>query len=113
MSVRGFFLGDVGPERVVPSSGFTMTLTLAAAAAMAFLAVFVAAVAEGAGRMGDEWRDSVAGTATVRMAAATEDQANAVAQLLDETPGIEKARRISEGEQTALLTWAGTYCTSA
>lgn len=108
MSVRGFFLGDVGPERVVPASGFTMTLTLAAAAAMAFLAVFVAAVAGGAERMGEEWRDGLVGTATVRMASATDDQVNAVAQLLAETPGIESARRINEAEQTALLKpWLG------
>ena len=38
---------DPGIERIVPRAGFTMTLTLAAAAAMAFLAVFVAAVAGG------------------------------------------------------------------
>ena len=55
MNLREFILGDRGPERVVPSSGFTMSLTLAVAAAMAFLAVFVAALASGADRLADSW----------------------------------------------------------
>jgi cell division transport system permease protein len=108
MSVRGFLLGDVGPERVVPASGFTMTLTLAAAAAMAFLAVFVAAVAGGADRMGQTWRASLESTATVRVMSAEDEQVAAIAQLLAQTPGIESARQIDETEQVSLLEpWLG------
>ena len=111
MNWRAFIFGDRGPERVVPSSGFTMTLTLAAAAAMAFLAVFVAAVAIGADRLGDSWTEALSGTATVRLVAdpvAVGTQSEALAQILDETPGVAASRRIGEDEQTALLSpWLG------
>ncbi|MXQ09341.1 cell division protein FtsX [Alphaproteobacteria bacterium GH1-50] len=103
--------GDQSVERIVPRSGFTMTLTLAAAAAMAFLAVFVAAVAGGADRLADAWEDSLTGTATVRAPVALGDGdalAQALGQVLDQTPGIETRRRIGTDEQAALLSpWFG------
>ena len=111
MSWHSVFLGEQGPQRVVPSSGFTMSLTLFAAAAMAFLAVFVAAVAGGADRLGDSWTDTLSDTATVRLIGepdTVEDQAGALAQLLGETPGIASARRIDDAEQAGLLApWLG------
>ncbi len=112
MNLREFIFGDRGPERVVPSSGFTMSLTLAVAAAMAFLAVFVAALASGADRLADSWTSALSETATVRLIAdpdVVEEQAQAIAQVLDGTPGVIDARRIGDDEQAdLLLPWLGT-----
>ena len=103
--------GDRGPERVVPSQGSTMTLTLLAAAAMAFLAVFLGAVAGGADRLGNSWTATLTNTATVRLIVepdAAEAQAAAIAQILAETPGVATARRIEDDEQAGLLApWLG------
>ena len=111
MNWREMFLGDRGPESVVPSQGFTMTLTLFAAAAMAFLAVFVGAVAGGADRLGDSWTQTLTNTATVRLIAepdAADAQAETIAQILSETPGVATARRIADDEQAGLLApWLG------
>lgn len=111
MNLRELFLGDRGPERVVPSQGFTMTLTLVAAAAMAFLAVFVGAVASGADRLGESWTETLSNTATVRLIAepdTADAQAATIAQILSETPGVATSRRIAEDEQAGLLApWLG------
>ncbi len=107
----GFGLVDRTAERIVPPSGFTMTLTLFSAAAMAFLAVFVAGVSGGADRSAAKWAASLAGTATVLLppaGAETEVMVTAVQSVLDQTPGIDHARRLDTGEQAALLApWFG------
>ena len=95
----------------MPSSGFTMLLTLAAAAAMAFLAVFIAAVAGGADRLGDSWTETLVDTGTVRLITdpdGADEKAAIIAQILAATPGVETARRIDEDEQAGLLApWLG------
>ena len=107
----GFGLVDRGAERIVPPSGFTMTLTVFSAAAMAFLAVFVAGVSGGAERAAAAWTESLAGTATVHMPVTGEDAealVAAVQAVLDQTPGIESAAPLRAEEQAALLApWFG------
>ena len=107
----GFGLVDRGAERIVPPSGFTMTLTVFAAAAMAFLAVFVAGVSGGAERTATAWSESLAGTATVHLPVAGEDAealAAAAQGVLDQTPGIENSTRLTVEDQAALLSpWFG------
>ncbi len=104
--------GDVSADRVVPPSGFSATLTVVAAAAMAFLAVFVIALALTAGRQADSWDTALADTATVRISGTPETlaaQAEAVEIILGQTPGVAATRRISDAEQSALLApWLGT-----
>jgi cell division transport system ATP-binding protein len=56
-------------SRVVPGSGYTAALTWFTAAAMAFLAVFALALAVSAGRLADRWAQTLAQTATLRIAA--------------------------------------------
>lgn len=103
--------GDRSAERTVPPSGFTATLTVGAAAAMAFLAVFVLALASSAGRLATEWEAALAGTATVRITGAGDDidaQADLVEAILAQTPGVAATRRIPDEEQAALLApWFG------
>lgn len=103
--------GDSSAERVVPPSGFTALLTMVSAAAMAFLAVFVLALAQSAGRQADEWASALADTATVRISAPAglaEVQADAVETILSQTPGVGTTNRLSDDEQIALLTpWFG------
>ncbi len=103
--------GDVTADRVVPPTGFTAVLTLFAAAAMAFLAVFVIALALTAGRQAMHWDTALAGTATVRISSAQdtlEAQAQTVETILGQTPGIGSIRRITTDEQAELLApWLG------
>ena len=103
--------GDVTADRVVPPTGFTALLTLLASAAMAFLAVFVIAIALTAGRQADAWDRALTDTATVRISGASdmlEAQAEVVATILTQPPGIGATRRGSDAEQTALLApWFG------
>jgi len=104
--------GDASAESVVPRTGYTAMLTIACAAAMAFLAVFVLALALSAGRQAGDWEASLADTATVRISAPVEMaavQAETVETILSQTPGIGGTRRLSNDEQALLLQpWFGS-----
>lgn len=106
-----FVSGDKTANRVVPSLGFTATLTLISAAAMSFLAVFAIALALASGELATRWEAELQGTATVRIASPdnqTEQQSRAVLAALEQTPGIASARRMDDAEQQALLApWFG------
>ncbi len=103
--------GDTEADRVVPPTGFTVLLTLASSAAMAFLAVFVLALALSAGRQASAWEDALSDTATVRISAPADEleaQANAVETILAQTPGVGATHRLTADEQAQLLApWFG------
>jgi cell division transport system permease protein len=78
---------------------------------MAFLAVFALALAFSLDRLADRWEAELAGTATIRVSAPEGQIAAQVAatlRALEQTPGVEGARALSEEEQRALLApWFG------
>lgn len=102
---------DQALEQVVPSSGFTVWLTVTAGLAMSFLAVFALALSLATGRLADRWADSLASASTVRLLAPPgqeEAQLNRALEILRETPGIASARALSFDEDRALLApWFG------
>ncbi|MEX3017011.1 cell division protein FtsX [Gymnodinialimonas hymeniacidonis] len=103
--------GDRGADRVVPRSGQSARLTFATSAAMAFLAVFAMALAMASGRLADRWSDALAQSSTIRISAPPaemEAQTWAVLTVLEQTPGVESARALSDEDQQALLApWFG------
>lgn len=103
--------GGAGADRIVPPTGFTAWLTVFTSAIMAFLAVFSLALSISAGRLADRWEESLARTATVRLSAPEgqiETQIEATLRILEETPGIAEARRLSDEERRGLLApWFG------
>ena len=105
------FSGDAQADRVVPPTGFTARLTLFTAGAMAFLAVFALALSLASGRLASNWRDALAGSATLRISAPAEQmaaQTERALKILSETPGVAEARALSPEEQRALLEpWFG------
>lgn len=115
MSLRGTLLslvrGDDQADRVVPRSGQSARLTLATSAAMAFLAVFAMALSMASGRLADRWSDALAQSSTIRISAPEaelETQTWAVLTVLEQTPGVESARALSDQDQQALLApWFG------
>ncbi len=115
MSLRSDLLalvrGDRGADRVVPRSGQSARLTFATSAAMAFLAVFAMALSMAAGRLADRWSDALAQSSTIRISAPPaemEAQTWAVLTVLEQTPGVESARALSDEDQQALLApWFG------
>jgi cell division transport system permease protein len=102
---------DTGADRVVPPTGHTAQLTVLASAAMAFLAVFALALAFSLNRLADRWEAELAGTATVRVSAPEgqiDAQVAAALRALEQTPGVEGARALTDDEQRALLApWFG------
>ncbi|WP_121065787.1 cell division protein FtsX [Chachezhania antarctica] len=113
--IRAWFLrivlGDAQADRIVPPSGHTALLTLFASGAMAFLAVFALALSVASTRLSDRWATELAGSATLRIAGQGDARAEQTAralEILSQTPGIARARALSEEEQTALLApWFG------
>jgi len=104
--------GEPGsPDRVVPPSGHTATLTGFTALAMAFLAVFALALSLSAGRLADRWEATLAQTATIRISAPIDQidtQVASALNVLTTTPGIAEARLLDLAEQQALLApWFG------
>jgi cell division transport system permease protein len=103
--------GDKHADRVVPPSGHTAWLTSFTAAAMTFLAVFALALSLASGRLADRWGDALARSATIRISAPTgqmDAQTRAVLDVLATTPGIARARAMTDAEQRALLEpWFG------
>lgn len=110
-SIRNYLLGDPQADRVVPPSGFTAQLTLFVSGAMAFLAVFALALSLASGRLADRWADELARSATLRINAPADQRAaqtEAALQILRQTPGVARARALTEEEQVALLSpWFG------
>lgn len=104
--------GDAQADRVVPRSGQSARLTLATSAAMAFLAVFAMALSMASGRLADRWSDALAQSATIRISAPEaelEAQTWAVLAILEQTPGVQSARALTDDDQQALLApWFGT-----
>lgn len=104
-------LGDTQADRVVPPSGPSAWLTTFTAAAMAFLAVFALALSLAADRLSERWAAGLDRTATVRIAAASDQMQAQVAAVLDvltTTPGVASARALTEDETRALLApWFG------
>ncbi|MDO6728529.1 cell division protein FtsX [Marinovum sp. 2_MG-2023] len=102
---------DAGADRVVPPTGFTARLTLFTAGAMAFLAVFALALSLASGRLAGNWRDALAGSATLRISAPAAQmaaQTERALKILSETPGVSEARALDPDEQRALLEpWFG------
>lgn len=105
------FRGDRHADRVVPPSGHTAWLTSFTAAAMTFLAVFALALSLASGRLADRWGDALARSATIRISAPAgqmDAQTRIVLDVLATTPGIERARAMTDEEQRALLEpWFG------
>tara|TARA_R110002096_G_scaffold47539_21_gene126781 strand:- start:2491 stop:3390 length:900 start_codon:yes stop_codon:yes gene_type:complete len=103
--------GDRHSARVVPPTGHTAWLTSLTAAAMTFLAVFALALSLATGRLAERWGDALARSATIRISAPEgqmEAQTRAVLDVLSTTPGISKARALTDAEQRALLEpWFG------
>lgn len=102
---------DTGADRVVPPTGFTARLTLFTSGAMAFLAVFALALSMASGRLATNWRDALAGSATLRISAPAGQmaaQTERALAILTQTPGVAEARALSSDEQRALLEpWFG------
>ncbi|MEM7059926.1 MAG: FtsX-like permease family protein [Pseudomonadota bacterium] len=96
---------------IMPVSGWSTPLTTMVAAAMSFLAVLAVAASMSANRLAAEWRADLAGVATVRVSAVSDevqDKISAVLEILRTTPGIAKVRILSDDEQGALLApWLG------
>jgi len=110
-SLQNLILGDAQADRVVPPSGFTAHLTLFVSGAMAFLTVFALALSIASGRLADRWADELAGAATLRINAPADQkvaQTEAALAILQQTPGVARARALSREEQVGLLTpWFG------
>jgi cell division transport system permease protein len=104
--------GDAQADRVVPRTGQAARLSVLTSGAMAFLAVFALALSLASGRIAERWSSALAQSSTIRIsapAAELEAQTRAALAVLEQTPGIARARVITDEEQRALLTpWFGT-----
>ena len=102
-------IGDPQADRVVPPTGITARLTVFVAGAMGFLAVIALALSLTAGRVADRWADELAQAATLRLPAdAISGQQQTALRILQTTPGVARARALTDAEQEALLTpWLG------
>lgn len=110
-AILALIVGDPQADRAVPPTGITARLTVFAAAAMAFLAVIAIALSLSAGRVAERWADELAQSATLRLPA-DPTQADALLlsalEVLQTTPGVARARALSDDEQHALLEpWFG------
>lgn len=107
----GLLSSDKSSDRVVPPTGYSARLTIFTAAAMAFLAVFALAMSLAAGRLADRWSDALARASTIRIsapAAEIDAQTWAVLTVLEQTPGVDSARALTDEEQRDLLEpWFG------
>ncbi|GMG82830.1 FtsX-like permease family protein [Paralimibaculum aggregatum] len=96
---------------IVPMSGWSAPLTTLASAAMSFLAVLTLIAGLAADRLAEDWRQDLAGLATVRVSAEPEVLETRVMRALEvvrTAPGIAAARVLSEAEHLALIApWIG------
>ena len=111
MNIGALLLRDKQADRVVPPTGYTAQLTLFVSGAMAFLAVFAMALSLASGRLADRWAEELARSATLRITAPADQRAaqtEAALAILNQTPGVARARALSDEEQAALLApWFG------
>ncbi|SDX14252.1 cell division transport system permease protein [Ruegeria halocynthiae] len=111
-TIRNLLRRDTRADRVVPPTGFTAQLTLFVSGAMAFLAVFALALSLASGRLADRWASELAGAATLRINAPTDQRAaqtEAALNVLRQTPGVASARALTDEEQASLLSpWFGS-----
>ncbi|GGH35359.1 cell division transport system permease protein [Cribrihabitans marinus] len=111
MNIGALLLRDKQADRVVPPTGYTAHLTLFVSGAMAFLAVFAMALSLASGRLADRWAEELARSATLRITAPADQRAaqtEAALAILKQTPGVARARALSDEEQAALLApWFG------
>lgn len=109
--VTEFFAGDTQADKVVPPTGYTAWLTLFSAGAMAFLAVFVLAFSFATGKLAEHWGADLSRSSTIKISAPQDQldsQTAAVLKILETTPGVARARALSDDEQRALLEpWFG------
>ncbi|KUF12672.1 cell division protein FtsX [Pseudoponticoccus marisrubri] len=110
-AIRAVLRRDAAADRVVPPSGFTVRLTVFTSAAMAFLTIFVMAFSLASGRLAQDWGEELARASTLRISTPAEQMAGQTAaalRVLEQTPGVARARALSEAEQQALLEpWFG------
>ncbi len=110
-TIRNLLQRDKRADRVVPPTGYTAQLTLFVSGAMAFLAVFALALSLASGRLADRWATELAGAATLRINAPSNQlaaQTEAALTVLSQTPGVASARALTSEEQLALLSpWFG------
>ncbi len=110
-TIRNLLQRDKRADRVVPPTGYTAQLTLFVSGAMAFLAVFALALSLASGRLADRWATELAGAATLRINAPSDQlaaQTEAALTVLSQTPGVASARALTSEEQLALLSpWFG------
>lgn len=96
---------------IVPRRGNGRLLTVFCAAVMACLGVVALAAAGAAGRTAADWRQAVTGSATVQVlgtGAGAEADAARLLAILDTTPGVLAARRLSPADLAALMApWFG------
>ncbi len=111
-TIRNLLQRDKRADRVVPPTGYTAQLTLFVSGAMAFLAVFALALSLASGRLADRWATELAGAATLRINAPSDQlaaQTEAALTVLSQTPGVASARALTSEEQLALLSpWFGS-----
>lgn len=94
--------------KIVPTTGAGASLTIFVAGAMAFLSVFALALLLANGRAAERWSAELDGTATIRIPGGNVDQAEAVLQILGQTPGVTASRLLDDDDQRALLEpWFG------
>lgn len=109
--LKNILLPDRYINQVVPTNGFTTHLTFFTSAAMAFLIVFSLAISFAADRLAQNWSDSLANSATLRVSAplaGLESQTEAALNVLSNTKGIKSFRLLKAEEQQALLEpWFG------
>ncbi len=110
-TIRNLLQRDKRADRVVPPTGYTAQLTLFVSGAMAFLAVFALALSLASGSLADRWATELAGAATLRINAPSDQlaaQTEAALTVLSQTPGVASARALTSEEQLALLSpWFG------
>ena len=106
--IIAFLQGDLQADRAIPKRGFTAQLATLVAAALAFLAVFVLAMAFSASRMAGQWAGDLTGVTTIQIPAEGADTDIALG-VLQNAPGVTSARVLSAEEQEALLApWLGS-----
>ena len=109
--LTGLFSQDSQRDRVVPPTGFAANLTLFTSSVMGFLMVFALALSLAAARLADHWSDALARSATLKIAAPSEQldhQVEKALAILKTTPGIEQASVLDLNEKRRLLEpWFG------
>lgn len=105
------FAGRNMAPPILPVRGWSAWLVTLIALAMSFLAVLSLTGGLAAERLADLWRGNLDGRATVQVTAPPgqiEEQIERALAVLRTTPGIARARRLSDAEHEALLApWLG------